>query len=89
MFRLRANSARASLWLETLPKVQRICFITRLVFCTFAEDVELLPAKMFMRMLEASKAIFCGPRARTRARGRSATGASFSKCSSASPPATW
>jgi hypothetical protein len=30
-------------------------FINRLVFCMFAEDVELLPAKMFMRMLQASK----------------------------------
>ena len=30
-------------------------FINRLVFCMFAEDVELLPAKMFVRMLEASK----------------------------------
>jgi type II restriction/modification system DNA methylase subunit YeeA len=30
-------------------------FINRLVFCMFAEDIELLPAKMFVRMLEASK----------------------------------
>lgn len=30
-------------------------FINRLVFCMFAEDVDLLPRKMFMRMLEAAK----------------------------------
>jgi len=30
-------------------------FINRLVFCMFAEDVELLPAKMFLRMLQAAK----------------------------------
>lgn len=30
-------------------------FINRLVFCMFAEDVELLPAKMFVRMLQAAK----------------------------------
>lgn len=31
-------------------------FINRLVFCMFAEDVGLLPDKMFVRMLEAAKA---------------------------------
>ena len=31
-------------------------FINRLVFCMFAEDVDLLPTKMFVRMLEAAKA---------------------------------
>ncbi len=30
-------------------------FVIRLVFCMFAEDVELLPNKMFQRMLEASR----------------------------------
>ena len=30
-------------------------FINRLVFCMFAEDVELLPRKMFLRMLQAAK----------------------------------
>jgi type II restriction/modification system DNA methylase subunit YeeA len=30
-------------------------FINRLVFCMFAEDVDLLPAKMFVRMLEAAR----------------------------------
>ncbi len=30
-------------------------FVNRLVFCMFAEEVELLPAKMFTRMLEAAK----------------------------------
>ena len=30
-------------------------FINRLVFCMFAEDVDLLPSKMFVRMLEAAK----------------------------------
>ena len=30
-------------------------FVNRLVFCMFAEDVDLLPAKMFVRMLEAAK----------------------------------
>ena len=30
-------------------------FINRLVFCMFAEDVGLLPAKMFLRMLQAAK----------------------------------
>lgn len=30
-------------------------FINRLVFCMFAEDVELLPNKMFFRMLEAAR----------------------------------
>jgi type II restriction/modification system DNA methylase subunit YeeA len=30
-------------------------FVNRLVFCMFAEDVELLPAKMFLRMLQAAK----------------------------------
>ena len=29
-------------------------FVNRLVFCMFAEDVDLLPNKMFQRMLEAS-----------------------------------
>ena len=31
-------------------------FINRLVFCMFAEDVDLLPAKMFKRMLEHTRA---------------------------------
>jgi hypothetical protein len=31
-------------------------FINRLVFCMFAEDADLLPNKMFVRMLEAAKA---------------------------------
>jgi type II restriction/modification system DNA methylase subunit YeeA len=31
-------------------------FVNRLVFCMFAEDVNLLPNKMFQRMLEASRA---------------------------------
>ncbi|MBA3678125.1 MAG: class I SAM-dependent DNA methyltransferase [Sphingosinicella sp.] len=31
-------------------------FINRLVFCMFAEDAELLPSKMFTRMLEAARA---------------------------------
>jgi hypothetical protein len=31
-------------------------FINRLVFCMFAEDIGLLPDKMFLRMLEAAKA---------------------------------
>lgn len=31
-------------------------FINRLVFCMFAEDAELLPNKMFFRMLEAARA---------------------------------
>lgn len=31
-------------------------FINRLVFCMFAEDAELLPNKMFARMLDAAKA---------------------------------
>ena len=31
-------------------------FINRLVFCMFAEDADLLPNKMFARMLEAAKA---------------------------------
>lgn len=31
-------------------------FVNRLVFCMFAEDVGLLPGKMFQRMLEASRA---------------------------------
>jgi len=31
-------------------------FINRLVFCMFAEDAELLPNKMFSRMLKAAKA---------------------------------
>lgn len=31
-------------------------FVNRLVFCMFAEDADLLPNKMFMRMLEAVKA---------------------------------
>jgi len=30
-------------------------FVIRLVFCMFAEDVDLLPNKMFQRMLEASR----------------------------------
>jgi restriction-modification enzyme MmeI-like protein len=30
-------------------------FINRLVFCMFAEDADLLPDKMFVRMLEAAK----------------------------------
>lgn len=30
-------------------------FINRLVFCMFAEDADLLPKKMFLRMLEAAK----------------------------------
>lgn len=30
-------------------------FVNRLVFCMFAEDVDLLPSKMFVRMLEAAK----------------------------------
>ena len=30
-------------------------FINRLVFCMFAEDADLLPNKMFVRMLEAAK----------------------------------
>ena len=30
-------------------------FINRLVFCMFAEDVDLLPSKMFVRMLEAAR----------------------------------
>ncbi|WP_310476290.1 class I SAM-dependent DNA methyltransferase [Sandarakinorhabdus sp.] len=30
-------------------------FVNRLVFCMFAEDVGLLPGKMFQRMLEASR----------------------------------
>jgi hypothetical protein len=30
-------------------------FVNRLVFCLFAEDVELLPGKMFLRMLQAAK----------------------------------
>jgi len=30
-------------------------FVNRLVFCMFAEDVDLLPNKMFQRMLEASE----------------------------------
>lgn len=30
-------------------------FVNRLVFCMFAEDVDLLPDKMFTRMLEASR----------------------------------
>jgi hypothetical protein len=30
-------------------------FINRLVFCMFAEDAELLPNKMFLRMLEAAR----------------------------------
>jgi type II restriction/modification system DNA methylase subunit YeeA len=30
-------------------------FINRLIFCMFAEDVDLLPNKMFLRMLEAAK----------------------------------
>lgn len=30
-------------------------FINRLVFCMFAEDVELLPGRMFLRMLQAAK----------------------------------
>ena len=29
-------------------------FVNRMVFCMFAEDVDLLPKKMFERMLEAS-----------------------------------
>ncbi|MDR2014229.1 MAG: hypothetical protein LBP99_01220 [Azoarcus sp.] len=32
-------------------------FVNRLVFCMFAEDVNLLPNKMFQRMLEASNAM--------------------------------
>src|SRR4051812_20404026 len=31
-------------------------FVNRLVFCMFAEDADLLPKKMFLRMLEAAKA---------------------------------
>ena len=31
-------------------------FVNRLVFCMFAEDADLLPNKMFARMLEAAKA---------------------------------
>lgn len=31
-------------------------FVNRLVFCMFAEDVDLLPGKMFTRMIEASRA---------------------------------
>ena len=31
-------------------------FVNRLVFCMFAEDAELLPNKMFVRMLEAARA---------------------------------
>jgi type II restriction/modification system DNA methylase subunit YeeA len=31
-------------------------FVNRLVFCMFAEDVNLLPGQMFTRMLEASRA---------------------------------
>lgn len=31
-------------------------FVNRLVFCMFAEDADLLPDKMFVRMLEAAKA---------------------------------
>jgi hypothetical protein len=31
-------------------------FINRLVFCMFAEDAELLPQKMFLRMLQAARA---------------------------------
>lgn len=31
-------------------------FINRLIFCMFAEDADLLPNKMFQRMLEAAKA---------------------------------
>lgn len=31
-------------------------FVIRLVFCMFAEDVDLLPNKMFQRLLEASQA---------------------------------
>lgn len=30
-------------------------FVNRMVFCMFAEDVDLLPDKMFRRMLEASE----------------------------------
>ena len=30
-------------------------FINRLVFCMFAEDVDLLPSKMFVRMLDAAR----------------------------------
>lgn len=30
-------------------------FVNRLVFCMFAEDAELLPNKMFLRMLQAAK----------------------------------
>lgn len=30
-------------------------FVNRLVFCMFAEDAELLPSKMFLRMLQAAK----------------------------------
>jgi hypothetical protein len=29
-------------------------FINRLVFCMFAEDVDLLPGKMFGRMLDSA-----------------------------------
>ena len=32
-------------------------FINRLVFCMFAEDVDLLPNKMFKRMLEHTHAV--------------------------------
>ena len=32
-------------------------FINRLVFCMFAEDVDLLPEKMFVRMLDAAKRV--------------------------------
>jgi len=38
---------------ESSEKVAR--FINRLVFCMFAEDVDLLPNGMFKRMLEAAK----------------------------------
>jgi type II restriction/modification system DNA methylase subunit YeeA len=35
--------------------VQVAHFVNRLVFCMFAEDVDLLPNKMFQRMLEAAQ----------------------------------
>lgn len=37
------------------PAAKVANFVNRLVFCMFAEDAELLPNKMFVRMLEAAK----------------------------------